>query len=150
MRDAIDAADVLAASELTDIRIYETSARRVPDGTEVEHDEDFGVQAHGNDEYFEVRARLSMTSSDATFVVDVGAIYTFEEPLRLSKTVAQEFISRVGIMAVYPFVREQIFSSARRIGVPSPVLGLLRAGQFVIEDDAASTGGEAEQGHALA
>ncbi|KTS70380.1 hypothetical protein NS206_00505 [Microbacterium testaceum] len=134
VREAIDAADVLQASELTDIVVYEVAARRLRDVPESEPAEDFGVQAHGTDEAFETRARLYLRTDEAEFVTEIGAFYTFSEPLRLSKPVAQEFLSRVGIMAVYPFIREQVFSSARRIGVASPVLGLLRAGQFVISD----------------
>jgi hypothetical protein len=44
--------------------------------------------------------------------------------------VLEEFVDRVGVMALYPFVRESIFSTATRLRVKAPVLGLLLADAF--------------------
>lgn len=139
-RDAVDAADLLAHSELTEIRVYEIGGRRV-DGTGSESAEDFQVRATGNTHHFETRARLTLVTAEAELLADLSAVHAFDEELNISKEVAAEFTQRVGIMAVYPFVREQIFTSASRLGVTAPVLGMLRAGQFNIEmtDDGAES-----------
>lgn len=135
-RDAADAADVVAHAELTDIRVYEVAARRTAEGVDPEDvptAEDFSVNARGTDEMFETRGRLYLRTPEAEFVVEVGAIHSLDEPIVLPPHVAAEFIQRVGIMALYPFMREQVFSAARRLGVQAPVLGLLRAGEFKVE-----------------
>lgn len=130
-RDAISAADVLGVSELTDIVVYEVAARRLPDdGADVEPADEFSVNARSANESFETRGRLYLRTTEAEFVVEVGAIYILTDSVRLPPHVAAEFIERVGVMALYPFVREQVFSAARRLGVGAPILGLLRAGQF--------------------
>lgn len=133
-RDAIDAADLVAHAELTEIRVYEIGGRRLLGGAEAsEPAEDFQVQATGDSRHFETRARLILVTNEAELLADVSAVHSFDEDLVISREVAAEFTRRVGIMSVYPFVREQIFTSATRLGVAAPVLGMLRAGQFNIE-----------------
>lgn len=136
-----DAADLLQFAELTDIRVYEVSGIRtsddVPGAPKAKSDaptetEDFQVQARGDLTWMEVRTRLQVKTSDAQMIANIGAIYSFSQPVTIPPQAAAEFVQRVGIMAVYPFIREQIFSSARRLGVSPPVLGLLRAGSFEV------------------
>lgn len=137
VRDAADAADLVAHSELTEIRIYEIGGRRIVGSTDTaEATEDFQVRATGDERHFETRARLTLVTAEAELLADVGGVYSFDEDLKLTQPVAAEFIQRVGIMAIYPFIREQIFASATRLGVPAPVLGMLRAGQFSVETNA--------------
>lgn len=49
--------------------------------------------------------------------------------------VVAEFIERVGLMAVFPFLREAVFTTASRLGVPPPVVEILRAGEASVEFD---------------
>ncbi|MGN6759768.1 MAG: hypothetical protein ACTHJI_00360 [Leifsonia sp.] len=136
-RVAADAADVLTAAELTDIRVYEVAGRRLLPGEHVDSEtdasENFQIQAGGDESHFETRARLTVTTADSELLADVSAIYTFAESLTVPREVAGEFVERVGIMSVYPFLREQIFATATRLGVSAPVMGLLRAGQITVE-----------------
>lgn len=132
-RTAEDARDVLGHAELTAMRVYELTGRRRDVAETGTQPEVFRVYVHGDNRYIETRARLELLTDEADLTAEVGAVYTFDEDLDIPSHVAAEFIERVGIMTVYPFVREQIFTTATRLGVAPPVLGLLRAGQFTVE-----------------
>lgn len=140
-RVAESAADVLPYAELTDVRVYEIAGRLTNDPIvqreSTEKRETFQVLARADKTFFETRGRLSVVTDEAEIVVDMGAVYSFSEEIQLPPAVVGEFLERVGVMALYPFVREQVFSTARRLGVAAPVLGLLRAGQFTIETETA-------------
>ena len=121
--------------ELTGLKVYELAGRlfEVPDGEPMRESSDsIAINANGSDEWFETRARLTVQTPDADIVADMGVLYTYSEPLEVGEAVAAEFVERVGIMAVYPFLREQLFTTASRLGVAPPVLGLLRPGTFKV------------------
>lgn len=135
-REVADAAELLGLSELTEIRVYEVTGRRVQgeDGDEArEATEDLQLQARGGDDWFETRGKMLVQTAEADLVADAAAIFTFSEPVQVSHAVATEFVERVGVMAVYPFLREHIHTTASRLGVPAPVVGLLRAGGFHVD-----------------
>jgi hypothetical protein len=61
--------------------------------------------------------------------VDIGVIYRREIDLELSEQVQLQFASEVAIMVAYPYIRQAIWAAAARLGVPKPVLGILKRGQ---------------------
>lgn len=135
-RTVSSAAEMLPLIELTDIRVYEVAGRRADagDGDAARKvDEALTLHARGDSTWFETRARMLVRTEDADLVADTAAIYTFSEALAFSQDVATEFVERVGVMAVYPFLREQICSMATRLGVAPPIVGLLKAGQFTLD-----------------
>lgn len=95
--------------------------------------ETFSISVQGNEAWFETRAKMIVQTEDADLVAQAGAIFTFTEPLDVAEAVAAEFVEKVGVMAVFPFLREQIYTTASRLGVAPPVIGLLRAGSFRID-----------------
>ncbi|MBI9113625.1 hypothetical protein [Sanguibacter suaedae] len=127
---------MLPVVELTEIKVYEITGRRIDDpDAAVEPEQSLDVQARGSENWFETRVKLSVDTSEAQLLADVGAVFTFSEPLKVPQVAAGEFVEKVGVMAVYPFLREHIFTTAGRLGVAPPVLGLLRAGTFTIASD---------------
>ena len=135
-RRVADAAEMLPLVELTEIRVYEVAGRRAAvaeDRDDRTAGESLAVSAQGSDTWFETRAKMIVRTEDADLVAHAGAVFTYAEPLEVPEAVAAEFVEKVGVMAVFPFLREQVFSSAARLGVAPPVVGLLRAGGFRIE-----------------
>lgn len=135
-REVADAAELLSLGELTEIRVYEVAGKRVQDddgGEAREAADALQIQARGGENWFETRGKMVVQTAEADLVADAAAIFTFREPVQVSQEVATEFIARVGVMAVYPFLREQIHTTASRLGVPAPVVGLLRAGGFQVD-----------------
>jgi hypothetical protein len=130
VRDVDTIVELVDLVDLTEVRPYEASARRVDHG---EPTQELQVLLAENEDAIEVRARMSVRTEEAELLADYSVVYTVGEELDISKALKAEFVERVGIMAVYPFLREAIFAGAARIQVPAPVVGLLRAGQFSME-----------------
>jgi hypothetical protein len=84
--------------------------------------------------------RITMTvhTPKARLAADIGVAYTFSEPLAVPQEIVAEFVEKVAVMAVFPFLRESVFTTATRLGVAPPVIGLLRAGDFHVEAPAAT------------
>jgi len=72
---------------------------------------------------------MEVLTDEGRFMADVASRYDYTEPLSVRDSVLEEFTARVGVMAVYPFVRESIHQTAARLRLPAPLLGLLRHDQ---------------------
>ncbi len=131
-RPVTSVVDLLEASELTGIRTYQVVGVRAaaeeerPDDTE----QDLQVMVKGDAGRLETRVLMTVNTPEADLRADVGVLYTFRERLSVPEEILAEFVEKVGVMAVFPFLRESILTTAARLGVAAPVLGLLRAGQF--------------------
>jgi len=85
-------------------------------------------------------ARCGALSDDARgpgyhFFVDLGAVFRFERPSERKRTayLVNEFMSQVGVMAAFLYLREAVGALASRTGVEIPVLGLLRRGEVQLQ-----------------
>lgn len=148
-RAIADVVELLGYVELTDITHYEVSGVRRQ--TKVEDDFEAGardpqVMVRSEDGKLETRVRLTFESVDARLVADIAAIYTLSEPLEIDEDVISEFLERVGIMAVYPYLRAALHGSAAQIGVDAPVLGLFRPSSLRVSPDDAKARAEREEG----
>lgn len=122
------AAHLLDFVELTGIVIYELHGvrREGKEETEVE----MSVEERHDENSIEARFRMVVSDSHATYTADVGTRYETSQPVEISASVVKEFIERVAVMAAYPFIRESIATTAARMELAVPVLGLLRSGSF--------------------
>jgi hypothetical protein len=124
-------ADLVSALELSGVHYVEISARRVWDrDADTEAAFEMAVQTRVDPTTFAQRFRLAMGHLVADYIVEVETIYTATSPITFKEEAGHEFIERVAVMAAYPFIREAVATSAARLEVEVPVLGLLRAGQF--------------------
>ncbi|MDQ1292892.1 MAG: hypothetical protein QG608_773 [Actinomycetota bacterium] len=137
------------ACTLNDIIYYEISVRRTQPASSVPPAPEGGDQdsnaAHHEvqlmsrvvDGTLEIRARLDMTGPEAEATVDASALFSLSDPsLSPSEELQMEFARRVGIMVIYPYLREALHQSVAKLRVESPMLALLRAGQFSLSDNA--------------
>ncbi|MFC8046237.1 hypothetical protein [Nocardia sp. NPDC057353] len=124
---ATDTDSILAFAELTDIVFYECSGRRNRDAGEVP----LSIQiALGRDELgLEVRCRATIAGAGGEYIADASAVFTFREPVEATAEAVTDFAARVGVMAVYPYLRESITQSSAKLGLERPVLRLLRPGE---------------------
>ncbi|MFC8528402.1 hypothetical protein [Nocardia sp. NPDC057227] len=124
---ATDASTLLALSELTDIVFYECSGRRDRDSGEAP----LSIQiALGREKLgLEVRCRATIAGAGGEYVADASAVFTFREPVEATEEAITDFAARVGVMAVYPYLRESITQSSAKLGLQRPVLRLLRPGE---------------------
>lgn len=76
------------------------------------------------------RFRATIEARDADYVADFGLRYDFAEPLALEQDAIEGLLNRVAVMSAWPFIREAVATTAARMELEVPVLGLLKQGEF--------------------
>lgn len=142
-----DLGEFIELTQLVDVHFERISAERTPVlNAEVDRDSDAPNESDPEPELavfqrvidpetFEIRPVLTLETGAARLLVDLSLIYKHSEPIQVDAAVRQEFLTRVGIMSAWPYLREGVQTQAAKIQVPPPVIGLLRAGQFDLEKD---------------
>lgn len=131
-REIADIQDLLFVLDLKGVRYYEISGRRLPEDRPDDMLFALEIQQRHHESTFEIRFKLGVTHPQADYVIDVASIYGSTEPITFGDALATEFIEKVAVMAVYPFLREALASTAARLELSVPMLGLLKAGQFKV------------------
>ncbi|WP_406203205.1 hypothetical protein OH807_26330 [Kitasatospora sp. NBC_01560] len=127
--------ELSAVTELEDVTFLEVSGRRLFDQQEPRTDADsrttLSVWLRGGDDgtTLEVRCRLELGSAQADFAVDAAAAFSVRAPFELTPEVQQEFLDRIGVTVLYPYLREALQGTAAKLGVDTPVLSLRGPGQ---------------------
>ena len=104
-----------------------------------------GTEEHGpaleagfrvlEDSSAEVRLRMTLVTPQASLLADIAATYACEGRFgEEHQDLIGEFITRIGAMAVIPFLREAIMTTASRLGVEAPILGIVRQGELNFGD----------------
>jgi len=122
--------------ELRDVYLWEERGRRIEE-TATDDDEAPRIRnvmnvADRNDR-LGIGFRFRMTVDDRQgneFLADFQAQYDLPEPINFSTDVRTEFAERVAFFTTYPYLRASIQMIASRMGVPAPVLAIVRAGEF--------------------
>ena len=132
-RTVTDARELLELAELTDIVFYEVLGRR----TSNREEEPLSIQIALRLEelLLEIRCRATVAGAGGEYVTDASAVFTLREPIDAHDGVVTEFVERVGVMAVYPYLRESISQSAAKLGLDRPILKLLRPGDVHVTLD---------------
>lgn len=125
-RTYADVRDLVDHAELTDVRFYEIAGSR--SGTS---EDQFSLQVISRIEpaEIEIRCRTSVEGGGAQYKIDAGAVFAVDPAGVVPPEIAHEFAERVGVMAVYPYMRSAIGDLGAQLGVDRPILPLLRAGQ---------------------
>ncbi|AWK76374.1 hypothetical protein CBI38_33625 (plasmid) [Rhodococcus oxybenzonivorans] len=132
-RTVADARELLELTELTDIVFFETGARRKPDVEETPLS--IQIALRREELLLEVRCRATVSGSGGEYLADASAVFTLREPIEAADAIITEFVERVGVMSVYPYLRESITQSGAKLGLDRPVLKLLRPGDIHITVD---------------
>lgn len=131
-----DIRELLDLVELVDMRVYSAAGHRKDSLASQGHDESGEIELNfmerHTEEVIENRFRMKVENEEAVYSADIGAIYSLREPVNPVPSLIAEFAERVGFMSVFPYLRESISTSASRLGLPIPVLGIVRPGDFQI------------------
>ena len=127
--------ELIAFVDLRGVHTYEVSGKRAEpavEGDDVAVQEPMAIEIREQHDEGRIvgRFRATMTASGCDLVADVGAEYAFSEPLSLSRPAIEGFLEKVAVMAAWPFIRETIATTAARLQIPVPLLGLLKQGDF--------------------
>lgn len=133
-----DVVDLVEKVELSDVFLFEERGRRI-DETRSDGDAEPRIanvmsagERHDDDEHgLGFRFRIVFDDREGNeFVSDFQARYVLPGPFEVEEAVRIEFAERVAFFAVYPYLRASIQMTAARMGVPAPVLSMVRAGEF--------------------
>lgn len=138
------ARDLLPVLDLSRVTAYEIAGRRVPSPETTEITSSMESMIGGEEGVaFAFRVRQRVKTDEAEITADFEAEYRFSESGgRISKEAQVEFAEKVAFMALVPYLRESVHTTAMRLGVKPPLLGMVRQGEFRLHptDDAASDG----------
>lgn len=134
-----DAIELLQHVELDGIEFYELRGQSMRREVE-EFEDEWGIRAAVRLDEGTLHSRFSLTfsASTAEYFVDLAVRYTFAADIEVPEEVAREFVEKVGIMAAFPYLRENVHGIASRMSHPAPVLGLIKQGQFTLTPDEAA------------
>ncbi|MEO6987494.1 MAG: hypothetical protein ABI239_02495 [Aquihabitans sp.] len=128
--------ELVAAVKLTDLDFSEVSARRREagqgpnsDSTHVD-DSELSVTATRRPDRIEVLCSVDHTAADATYRVAVRGVFQASEPFEVADDVMTGFVQQVGVMALYPFLREAVRDLSAKIGAQPALMDLIRPGQI--------------------
>lgn len=131
------ARDMLPVLELNRVTPYEVAGKRVsaPEVTEITSSMESMIGGEeGKSFVFRVRQRVK--TSEAEIAADFEAEYRFSEPGgQISEEAQVEFAEKVAFMALVPYLRESVHTTAMRLGVQPPLLGMVRQGEFRLRAD---------------
>ncbi|MGB2951297.1 MAG: hypothetical protein WBB62_16745 [Rhodococcus sp. (in: high G+C Gram-positive bacteria)] len=127
-----DVKQLLNSAELTDIVFYETRACRVVDDAPEADGSAQGfsmqIMLRVESQLLEVRCKAQAEGLGGQYVSDASAVFSLSEPSDIDEDTVRIFAEKVGVMAVYPYIRESITQGGARLGLERPILPLLRAG----------------------
>lgn len=86
-----------------------------------------------------VIADAETTTEGATIRARLGATYSYPEPFTLDDDEMAEFLNRVAMINLTPYVREALADIAARLRVDMPVMPLITAGTVTRTTDSAAT-----------
>lgn len=134
-RPALDLRALTQTAELIDVGIQSCSAERFAeaDGGDFDLVIESGV-AVGDDRLdyrFDATVEVKDEDDEPVATIRTAVLVTFAlaEPVPVAEEVAAAFGNRVAFLTAYPYLRESVQSLAARVGLPTVVLGLVRAGQ---------------------
>ena len=146
----MDIHDLLNSVSLRDVRCLTVLADRVtdpaigirePTGGEGTVSIDVHPVAWGTT--IETWFRLTVDLPDAKLAAAYATLFTRDSDEAIPEPVQVEFVERVAIMAVFPYLRESVHTSAVRLQVPPPVLDIMRQGTFRVNTGGGPTEPEA-------
>lgn len=121
--------ELVQLTELDDIVYFELwAARDAALGELTEPDlHPIKISERHDDERIEVRCMVEVEAPSVRYRVDAAAQFLLAEAVQIDEEIVQEFVERVGVMAVYPYLREGVHDLASRLRLEPPILTLLRA-----------------------
>jgi len=135
--DVADVQAVIAASELRSVEYYEMSAKRY-DATQAPADAENGqlriaVQQRSDADSFGIRLNATLTLAIGEANVSVAGEYALTEDFALTTRAVQLFANEVGVMTVFPYLREAVASVTGRVFNQPLHLQMISRGDIVTE-----------------
>lgn len=119
-RPVNDYKEIVKACRLTDIKTYVVHGK-LTEGQE-DMPPELSVTARGESTFVEARCSLRLQTAEAELGIDRAAHFELEEPMDLSEEALRMFIEKVGLLTVFPYLREGITTLAATLGIAAPII----------------------------
>lgn len=134
------AEELLPHGDLVDVRFLKFSAEALdeprPNFEDGDIEQTMQVVVGGSETAIEVRVDLTLLTATATYEVLAATQFHYAEGLEVSAEVAGEFAEKVGVMAVYPYLREAIQDFSGRLRNGPITIALMRQTKLTPADPA--------------
>ena len=118
---------LLGMAELEDVVYYGMSAVRRGENDPEKTSDSYALFVRHDGVRLEVRCRATVDTDDAQYVVDAASQFSLAEPVNITEVAQQEFVQKVGLLAVWPYIRETISANAAKLRLAPMQVKLLRA-----------------------
>ncbi|MGV0778745.1 hypothetical protein [Mycolicibacterium elephantis] len=129
-----DTRQLLNVADVREIRFHELSAKRTGN-TDSDHTLTMRVFVRVDETEIGVRCRAEVSGKGGDYVADAEAVFELSEAMSIPPDILREFVEKVGVLVVYPYVREAVADSAAKLGRPRPVLKILRGEDVKLLND---------------
>lgn len=136
LRKVDEARELLELADLVDVFFYSIRSER-NEGTAADWDGvagelDLKINLLREGTRLEVRCVASVFNEEARYRVDAASRFELAEEVEVSDQAMAEFVGKVGLMAVYPYLREAVHQAAAKLRATPPMLGLLTSAQATV------------------
>lgn len=121
------AQQLLGLAELEDVVYYGMSAVRRDEEAPGKASDSYALFVFHDELRLEVRCQATVDTDDAQFMVDAASRFLLSEPVSITEDARQEFVQKVGMLAVWPYIRETISANAAKLRLAPMQVRLLRA-----------------------
>lgn len=134
-----DIKDLIDRVIMTDVQFYELTCTRSDIGNNQDDSEihpTFTLQIGHPSNGIGVRLAIEVITSDGSVRADAGVLYltqTNEDIESVSEEIGLEFVNRVGLFVLMPYLREAIANITLRVFGKPITLPMLRAGQLTFD-----------------
>ncbi len=127
------ARDLLPVLELTGVTAFEIAGRRLDSQESTETQSSMESMLGDDDGALAFRERQHVKTGQAEILADYGVEYRITDPsASVSGKARVEFAEKVAFMTLVPYLRESVHTTAARLGVKVPMLGIVRQGDFTL------------------
>lgn len=135
--------ELSAVVNLTSVDFQELTARRTdePDrsGAQRSANSELSISATRRNNEISVHCGLDHVTTEASFRVAVVATFHASESFEIEDAVMTAFVQEIGLVTLYPFIRQAVHRlSSDLVGAPV-ILGLLQPGQLRLGLDGKTT-----------
>ena len=127
------ARDLLPVLELTGVTAFDIAGRRLDSQESTETQSSMESMLGDDDGALAFRVRQHVKTGQAEILADYGVEYRITDPsASVSGKARVEFAEKVAFMTLVPYLRESVHTTAARLGVKVPMLGIVRQGDFTL------------------
>lgn len=75
--------------------------------------------------HINLRAQLKLRGPDARYTVDAAARFALSEEADVQKSILEQFLNGAAMVVLYPYIREALHETGRKIGAKIPLMPLI-------------------------